>query len=201
MTTTIQCVLCGGIARGVKEKREIRIGNRVASVDDEFMRCESCGEEFYIADQMQQAQERAGNIIRAEEGLLASRDIRRIRDRYDLTQAELERLLGVGPKTVVRWERGTVFQNSATDTLLRLVDALPEVAALLGQWRGVHIGLFYGASVTSYAKRDVAPKKVAEGSKVIPFPKAPRGRGKKLRALVREMSTAQEDEPQGEETG
>ena len=55
-----------------------------------------------------------------------------IREGLGLTQQSFEQLLGVGPKTVVRWERGTVFQNRATDSLLRVIRAFPEAARFLG---------------------------------------------------------------------
>ena len=44
---------------------------------------------------------------------------------------------GEKPKTVVRWEKGTVFQNAATDALLRLVRDLPGAAEYLAARRGV----------------------------------------------------------------
>lgn len=43
-----------------------------------------------------------------------------------LSQAEFERLLGTGPKTVVRWERSTVTQSSTADTLMRVLMKHPE---------------------------------------------------------------------------
>lgn len=54
---------------------------------------------------------RAADQIRDEEGLLGPHEIRAIRERYRLSQADFERLLGTGPKTVTRWERGTVVQT------------------------------------------------------------------------------------------
>ena len=44
---------------------------------------------------------------------------------------KFEKLIGAGPKTVVRWERGSVFQNRTADTLMRVVRDFPEVAAHL----------------------------------------------------------------------
>jgi HTH-type transcriptional regulator/antitoxin MqsA len=82
---------------------------------------------------------RASDAIRKEEGLLSSRAIRGIRAKLGLTQHEFEKLLGVGPKTVVRWEKGTVFQNRSTDSLLRVIDALPESARFLARLHGVRI--------------------------------------------------------------
>jgi len=94
-------------------------------------RCASCDEVYFTSDQADTAQRLAASVLRKKEGLLAPEDIRAIRKRLGLTQADLERLLGVGPKTVVRWERGTVFQSSSVDRLLRVVAELPEAARIL----------------------------------------------------------------------
>lgn len=82
---------------------------------------------------------RASDAIRQAEGLLSSEAIRDIRKGLGLTQQVFERLLGVGPKTVVRWEKGTVFQNRSTDSPLRIIDALPESARFLARLHGVQL--------------------------------------------------------------
>ncbi len=88
---------------------------------------------------MDSAQRLASNAIREQEGLLRPEEIKSIRDRLSISQADFERLLGVGEKTVVRWERGTVFQNAATDNLMRVVSAFPQVAHFLAERHGVTI--------------------------------------------------------------
>ena len=51
-----------------------------------------------------------------------------------LTQAQLERAMGIPPKTLARWEIGTVLQSCAADRFLRVLMAHPElVAELLAQ--------------------------------------------------------------------
>jgi HTH-type transcriptional regulator/antitoxin MqsA len=80
---------------------------------------------------------RATARIREEDGLLTPEQVLAVRQRYGLTQPEFERLLGVGTNTVVRWERGTVPQNSAADSLLRLIGEFPENARFLAELHGV----------------------------------------------------------------
>lgn len=48
-----------------------------------------------------------------------------------LSQTPLEHLLGVGAKTVVRWQKGTVFQSATADRLVRLLRAMPEPAGVV----------------------------------------------------------------------
>jgi HTH-type transcriptional regulator / antitoxin MqsA len=88
---------------------------------------------------MEAVQMLASEKIRDREGLLRSSEIHSIRSRLHLSQQQFEQLLGVGPKTVVRWEGGTVFQNRATDSLLRLIADVPDVVPYLARRNGVEL--------------------------------------------------------------
>jgi HTH-type transcriptional regulator/antitoxin MqsA len=140
MSSHRTCPICGGSSKLVIEAREIKVGRWSATVDDEFMRCEKCGEETYLAGQMKATQERAARVIREREKILSPERVRAIRERYGLTQSQLERLLRVGPKTVVRWERGSVMPSAAINTLLKVLDNMPVVVADLAVENGVLLG-------------------------------------------------------------
>src|SRR5215213_7309705 len=131
------CYVCGGEAVLVNEPREVTIGNRSVVIEDRFYRCSECGETFYTGDMADETLRRASATVRSEDGLLMPDEIREIRQRYGLSQADLERLIGAGPKTVVRWERGTIFQNKTADTLLRVLRDHPDVVAELARQRGL----------------------------------------------------------------
>lgn len=49
---------------------------------------------------------------------LTAKDIRALRQKYDLTQHEFGTLLGTDAKTVSRWETGTPIRSRAYKTLL-----------------------------------------------------------------------------------
>jgi transcriptional regulator with XRE-family HTH domain len=66
-------------------------------------------------------------------------EIRALRESLGLSQAQLENLLNVGPKTVVRWERGTVFQSGAVNTLLKVLRARPDVLGVLSDANKVEL--------------------------------------------------------------
>jgi HTH-type transcriptional regulator / antitoxin MqsA len=134
---TIECPICGGEASAVRLEREVHIGKRTAVVDDEFFRCAQCGEELYEPGQLDAVMLRASDAIRRDLGLLRPLEIKALRESLELSQAEFERLLGVGMKTVVRWEKGTVFQNQATDALLRAIREVDGVAEFLSERTGV----------------------------------------------------------------
>lgn len=54
--------------------------------------------------------------------LLSPDEIRALRTRLGLTQAEFARLLGLGAKTLTRWETGHLAPSRAMNGYLRLVD-------------------------------------------------------------------------------
>jgi len=136
---TARCPVCGGEARLTLEVRPVTILARSVAVEDEFYRCVTCGEEVYRPGMMDAVLRRATAKIREEDALLTPDQVRGIRRTLGLTQPQFERLLGVGANTVVRWERGTVPQGSAADSLLRLLDAFPENARFLGELHGVRL--------------------------------------------------------------
>ncbi|HEX8674618.1 MAG TPA: type II TA system antitoxin MqsA family protein, partial [Longimicrobium sp.] len=135
-----RCYACDSEALPVRESREVLIGEREVSVESEFMRCSGCGEAFFLPEQADALQRLAADQVRREDGLLATGEVKAFRERLRLSQAEFEQLLGTGPKTVVRWERGTVTQSSTADTLMRVLMKHPDALHDLALERGVRIG-------------------------------------------------------------
>lgn len=133
------CPICGGSARIACAAKDVRVGKRTVVVEDEFLLCEDCGEEFVEPEMMDRTAQRAAERIRQEDGLLTPGEIRAIRDKYGLSQEAFQRLINAGPKTVTRWERGTVSQNGTADTLLRAIREFPELVRFLARERGVEL--------------------------------------------------------------
>ncbi|HEX9094300.1 MAG TPA: type II TA system antitoxin MqsA family protein [Coriobacteriia bacterium] len=130
------CSVCG--ARGIEmSRRPLDVGSerRPVLVDPgfEYEHCTVCGEDLIPADRMDELFRQAVAIERARDGLLDSEEIRRIRLDLELTQSRLERLLGVSPKTVTRWESGTVRQSRMADNFMRLLRAHPELVVEVAQ--------------------------------------------------------------------
>jgi HTH-type transcriptional regulator/antitoxin MqsA len=136
--SSIACYLCGVDSPLTREVRSVlAVGNRWATIEDEFYRCPRCEEVVYLGGMGDATSRKAAAVIRAEDGLLGPDEIVGLREKYGLSQAELERLIGAGEKTVVRWERGTVSQNKTADTLLRVLSDHPDVVKQLAAERGV----------------------------------------------------------------
>lgn len=138
----MKCKRCDRELETVTELRTIRFrGGRQAQVEASVRRCPECGEVFWRPADAEAAHRAASDQIRRREGLLLTGEIQQLRKNLGLTQKEFEQLLGVGPKTVARWEAGVVFQSRAADGLMRLLRADPANAALLANWHGVDLRL------------------------------------------------------------
>lgn len=119
----MNCPHCDIPADLVREERAVPLGQRRVQIDDEFLRCGECEEEFYTPELADRRHQRAVDRARLEDNLLSPSQIRDIREQLGLTQRVFEQVLGVGEKTCVRWEMGRVCQNVATDRLIRLIAA------------------------------------------------------------------------------
>lgn len=104
-------------------KREIVINVKGEEVvaEEEFCRCEKCGEEFQTAEQMNQNNIRALDAYRKAHNLLTSEEIKNIRNKYKISQVEFAWFIGVGEKTITRYETKQI-QEESNDRLMRLVD-------------------------------------------------------------------------------
>lgn len=129
---------CGGELEEASGRRVIQFPGRRVSVNAQFLRCEECGEVLLTPEQAQAARAAASAKIRRREDLLQPSEIRAIRERLGLTQRGFEQLLRVGPKTVARWEAGTVFQSKAVDNLLRVLAEVPDACTYLAQRAGLN---------------------------------------------------------------
>lgn len=141
----ILCPLCDARTRLVAEHRTIHADDGTPLAwTDALYECVNCGERFYTNDQATASCRNHVAAVRAHERLLTPADIRGIRARFGLSQAGLEALLGLGAKTVVRWERGSVCQSRAADLLLRILES-------------------GGPAVFERAKRRRGPRRAAAG--------------------------------------
>jgi len=164
--TLEQCPVCDGRASVVREFVDFAIGNRSATVKVERFACDVCGERFYTPSQAEVAQIAAADEMRKQEGLLTPSQIKAVRRRYNLTQAQFEQLLASGPKTVVRWERGTVFQSRATDLLIRGVDASSQFFEFLASRAGLDVSRDTETG-SPQARTFGAPERVRQSAEVV----------------------------------
>ena len=126
------CGECGSAVSPSTDPISVELrGQTVAVPNLEHSVCQRCGEVYLDLRGIQRLQSEAVRLSKQARGLLTPDEIRELRRSLGLSQASFEQLLGTGPKTVVRWEKGTVFQSATADRLMRLVRAKPELVSLL----------------------------------------------------------------------
>ena len=79
--------------------------------------CASCGCSFTADD----ASEIRHEAVCRHFGVLTPREVRGVRERYSLSQAEFSDLSKIGKASLARWECGALIQNQANDSLLFLL--------------------------------------------------------------------------------
>lgn len=120
------CPICGKEHDVEKRKRtsEIKIKDLIVTYDEIFYRCTNVPDdeenEYVSAEMMDRNLLEAKDVYRKEKGLLTSKEIKQIRKKYGLTQAEFSFLLGLGEVTITRYEK-KLIQDVTYDKIMRLV--------------------------------------------------------------------------------
>jgi putative zinc finger/helix-turn-helix YgiT family protein len=89
------------------------------------LNCPKCHEVVLRFDDARKLRQGALKIYREKYGLLSADEIRSIRERFGLTQAELARFLRLGANTISRWEAARNVQAGSMDILLRMIRDVP----------------------------------------------------------------------------
>jgi putative zinc finger/helix-turn-helix YgiT family protein len=112
----------------VQKRATLRLpvnGEDIAVPSAAHLSCQNCGEIVLRFQDSKRLNEDAIAIYRKKHGLLSADEIRAIRERFSLTQADIARLLRLGANTISRWESGRNVQTAAMDILLRMIRDLP----------------------------------------------------------------------------
>jgi len=137
MSDMIQCNTCGTQrAHVIKESRPILFRDTSLMISEhEVTKCDSCDERYYTREQARDLDRKVIRAYRERHNLLSSTQIKAIRAKLLLSQRQLEEALGVGEKTVVRWENNTSVQGKNTDNVLRMIDLDPDNLRLIVRLR------------------------------------------------------------------
>jgi putative zinc finger/helix-turn-helix YgiT family protein len=129
----MNCISCSQPVQKIHALRPVQYKGETVQIEDEFFHCPACGEEFVSPEQFKERAKRVRNEVRKKYGLLSPERITAIRKKRKLTQRDLEHLLGIGDKVVVRWENGKVIQSAAHDLVLRLLEKDAHAVDLLAE--------------------------------------------------------------------
>jgi HTH-type transcriptional regulator/antitoxin MqsA len=120
------CPACGTTMAEKRGKLRLPVnGEEVAVPSTLHLSCPKCHDVVLRYQDARRLSEDAVAIYRRKHGLLSAHEIRVIRERFGLTQAQFARLLRLGGNTLSRWESGRNAQTEAMDTLLRLIRDVP----------------------------------------------------------------------------
>ncbi len=139
---TMACPTCGATDNLTvhTEQGQVRAPDgTLLPYETAYTACERCGEEFLTRAQTRADSRAASTVLRRHIGLLTPEEIKAIRSRFRVSQEVFERVLGLGRKTVVRWETGRVNQGRAADLLLRAVRERPELFYEFAEREGVSL--------------------------------------------------------------
>ena len=132
-TQTHTCAVCSQQTARLVSKPFQALYNKIpVSLDSvERYECSNCGEETLTPDQHRALSQAVKAGARQHLGLLSPEDILEIRNNLNVSQTELEDLMGLTRKTVSRWETDRVLQSRTADILLRLLSQDPALPARL----------------------------------------------------------------------
>ena len=67
-----------------------------------------------------------------ERRLLSAKEIRSIREKYNMSRALFANFMHISPRTLEKWELGTTKPNEQASALLALTDKYPDMLERLG---------------------------------------------------------------------
>ena len=120
------CPTCGTTMTEAKATLKLPINGEDISVPKSpHLECPKCAEIVLRRDHARALREGALARYRTKHDLLSADELRAIRERHELTQAQLAALLRLGANTLSRWESGRNVQTAAMDVLMRLIRDVP----------------------------------------------------------------------------
>jgi putative zinc finger/helix-turn-helix YgiT family protein len=89
--------------------------------------CDTCGSVFVTAETARVRHE----YVCRKLGLITPTEIKEIRDRHELTQADFARITKFGESSISRWERGRLLPNPSSSGYLKLLQHNPPMVEWL----------------------------------------------------------------------
>ena len=123
---TEYCPICEKEHELEKRKRDsqLRIKDQIINYKEIYFRCTNTSDEeneFVTAEMLDNNLLEAKDKYREKNNLLTSKEIKKIRKKYNLTQKEFSFLLGLGEITITRYEK-KLIQDVTYDRLMRLIN-------------------------------------------------------------------------------
>lgn len=105
----------------------------------DFYECDTCGVEMTLPQQTRDNKRRMVAFKKEVDGLLTGAEVRTLRERLNLKQAEAAKVFGGGKVAFSKYENDDVTQSEAMDKLMRLAGDVPEALEYLMKSSGVKV--------------------------------------------------------------
>ena len=116
------CAICENISEIniVKQKETVEVRGEKIEVEVEYLKCSNCREEFENSKIDSDPVNKAYRKYREEHNMTQPEEIKKLREKYGLTQNELRKLLGWGAVTLSRYENGALQDDTHQNDLWAL---------------------------------------------------------------------------------
>lgn len=132
------CPICDeGLLHEQVGKNSVDYKGHTAELDLHYSVCDACGSEQSGATQLSANKRAMMAFKKRVDGLLSGREIRALRERLGISQAEAAKIFGGGPVAFSKYESDDVAQSEAMDKLLRLVAIVPDALDYLRRKAGL----------------------------------------------------------------
>ena len=126
------CQICNeGSLQPLIGRNSVEYNGQRTQLDIHYSRCDGCGSEQSDAMQLRLNKRAMVAFKKRVNGLLTGLEVRILRERLGLRQADAARVFGGGPVAFSKYESDDVTQSEAMDKLLRLADELPAAFEML----------------------------------------------------------------------
>ena len=128
------CPVCGceQEIRTQQKDETYKVKEATITIHATVCSCAVCGEEILSIEHDDQNLRMAYARYRELHGLLQPCEIKAIRERYGVSQVTFARILGVGDKTIARYENGSL-QDEAINNLIMLAENPTNLLTLLNK--------------------------------------------------------------------
>ncbi len=128
------CPICGeGHLQPRIGRNPVEYKRQTSEVEFHSSVCDACGSEQLDAAQLR-ANKRAMVAFKKQvDGLLSGAEVRALREKLGLSQADAAKVFGGGPVAFSKYENDDVAQSEAMDKLLRLAAEIPAAFEVLAQ--------------------------------------------------------------------
>lgn len=119
------CPVCKNtvLVKPISKKETYPVRGVDITIDATVLTCVICGEDIFDSELDSANLNKAYDIYRKQYGVLSSEDIKRLRQKYNISQRTLAKLLEWSPATIYRYEKGNLPTPAHNDCLKRLYDS------------------------------------------------------------------------------